>query len=113
MKRIALVLLALGLALLSAGCGTMSPQGDAWLGKDKAKHFGLSALMAASGAAAANAGDMEDHQSFPVVVGATLSVGAAKEAHDYLYKPSGWSWKDLAWDLLGALAGFYAVEAVD
>jgi putative lipoprotein len=113
MRHAALVLLAVGLAVLPAGCGTLQPQGDSWLGRDKAKHFGLSAVMAGAGAAAANAGEMDDHQAFPAVVGITLAIGAAKETYDLHYKPSGWSWKDLAWDLLGALAGFYAIEAMD
>ncbi len=69
--------------------------------------------MAGAGAAAANAGDMDDRHAFPIVVGVTLSIGVAQEAHDIRYKPSGWSWKDLAWDLLGAFTGFCAVEAVD
>lgn len=106
-------LAALFVAALLTGCGTMQQRGDSWFGRDKAKHFGVSAIMAGAGAAAANAGNMDDHDAFPLVLGVTLSVGAAKEAHDLHFKPSGWSWKDLAGDLLGALAGFYAVEAMD
>jgi len=33
-------------------------------------------------------------------------LGAAKEAYDSRAAGSGWSWKDFAWDGLGAAAGY-------
>lgn len=107
--------LALGLSCLS-GCSTFhwsQEEDDLWIAGDKAQHFGLSAaagfgttwtartLGAPAGTAAAG--------GFTI----TLSGGLLKELWDGTQpKGSGWSWKDLAWDLAGATAGTWAGTAV-
>ena len=42
-----------------------------------------------------------------------VSFGAGKELYDRNVKNTYWSWKDLAWDLAGAVAGALAATAAD
>ena len=42
-----------------------------------------------------------------------LVVGAGKEAYDQRVKGTGWSWRDMAWNLLGALVGSQLALAAD
>lgn len=75
---------------------------DDWTGDDKNKHFAGSALM---GVAASVAFKDSDH---PVLypMAAVLAVGLAKEIRDEVAPAgSGFSYKDLAADALGAALG--------
>lgn len=95
----------LSVSLLLCGCGTMLQKNDSWLGQDKLKHFVASGVIAGAGMIIADNNDRGDRESFPIVIGVTLSVGAAKEAYDLGIAGHGWSWKDFVWDVLGALSG--------
>lgn len=74
---------------------------DAWTGHDKVQHFAVSAPFGALGAYIAR--DSEH----PVVYGALLGSipGLAKELYDGSCRSGGFSYKDLAADVAGALTG--------
>jgi uncharacterized protein YfiM (DUF2279 family) len=80
-----------------------------WLGADKELHFAGSLAIAASLR-------VEGQRRGPSVA-VTFGVGLFKEAYDAAIKPRrmgrGASWKDLAADLAGALAGVALVSAMD
>jgi uncharacterized protein YfiM (DUF2279 family) len=112
-RRIARALLLL-LALLPHGAAAsplfLSPadQGP-WLAADKELHFAGSLAIAAS--------LRVEGQSRRTSVAGTFGVGLLKEVYDVGIKPRrmgrGASWKDLAADLAGALAGVLVVSALD
>jgi uncharacterized protein YfiM (DUF2279 family) len=85
-----------------------SEQGP-WLASDKELHFAGSLAIAAS--------LRVEGQSRRTAIAATFGVGLLKEAYDVALKPRrmgrGASWKDLAADLAGALAGVAIVSALD
>lgn len=91
-----------------AGCAS-SPQ-DHWLGEDKAKHFVVSALIAAAANSLAHQRQDEPHAA--VALGFTMAVGLGKEAYDLRPGGTGWGWRDLCWDLLGASTGYLATESL-
>ena len=111
-RRAVLILLAVAL-----GCGPASAsplllssadQGS-WLAADKELHFAGSLAIAAS--------LRVEGQSRRTAIAGTFGVGLLKEAYDATLKPRrmgrGASWKDLAADLAGALAGVALVSALD
>jgi uncharacterized protein YfiM (DUF2279 family) len=113
MRRIGCVLLLL--LALSWEAAAASPlflssadQGP-WLAADKELHFAGSLAIAAS--------LRVEGQSRGTSVAGTFSVGLLKEMYDTAVKPRrmgrGASWKDLAADLAGALAGVLVVSALD
>jgi uncharacterized protein YfiM (DUF2279 family) len=98
--------------VLLCGCATARPHRDFWFGRDKFYHFGVSAAVAAGTAAEAERRDMTEPQEFTAAIGAVFVVGGAKEGYDAFICNRYWSWKDMAWDILGGIAGFFAVNAV-
>jgi len=80
-----------------------------WLAADKELHFAGSLAIAAS--------LRVEGQSRRTSIAGTFGVGLLKEAYDAALKPRrmgrGASWKDLAADLAGALAGVALVSALD
>jgi len=111
MKACLLVLL-IALSVL-AGCATATRQNDSWAGRDKAKHFLVSGVISGTAAVIADKRGMDNDGAFYFAFGTTLFLGAGKEAYDLKIRKTGWSWKDLSWDALGALAGYGIVRAVD
>ena len=91
----------------------MPPQNDSWFGKDKAKHFFVSGVIAGISTSVSENREIDSDESFLLSTGITLSIGMGKEAHDLWLSQTGWSWKDLLWDLLGALAGHFFVQGID
>ncbi len=87
---------------------------DEWLARDKALHFGASAVLAGSGYAAGTAVfDGRDRAaSFALGGGVALGAGLAKEGLDAagLGDPS---WKDLAWDVIGTAIGLGVAWGID
>ncbi len=79
----------------------LAPPGDGWFGRDKVKHFVMSAFtqsVAYSALQAAGAGRGEALAGASAV---TLAVGVGKEVLDHRAgRPA--SARDLAWDLAGA-----------
>lgn len=84
---------------------------DDWTGRDKALHFGASALLTLSGQyVLVQKLHATDGEAAPFSSGAALAVGLAKEVHD-ARRPagSGFSLKDLAWDAAGVAAALVVV----
>lgn len=98
---------------LASGCASFHRPGDSWWGPDKARHFAVSAALAA-GTAYAVARD-EGSDADAVAAGFALASGAgtAKELYDLRAKRTYFSGKDLVWDLLGGLAGGFLGAAAD
>ena len=71
--------------------------GDEWMGQDKVKHAGVSAVMGAVAGAATGS----RAQAF----GACLAVGAAKEVWDAYHPGHTPSFRDLAADAAGCAVG--------
>jgi putative lipoprotein len=85
---------------------------DAWLGRDKALHFAISAAI--SGSAYGLSALVLEHPGYRCLVGASvgLSAGIAKEIWD----ASGHgdpSFKDLTWDVVGVVTGTTLALGVD
>jgi len=85
---------------------------DPWTGTDKTVHFAASAGIAAGGYAVGTlAFDARGHA---LVLGGTLTlvIGAGKELAD-LAGAGTPSWKDFAWDAMGAVAGLAVAWGID
>jgi uncharacterized protein YfiM (DUF2279 family) len=82
---------------------------DLWFGKDKARHLVASFLLvgAASRWYGHQVGMGKKEERIVFGMGATLVIGAAKEVWDGWSGKGRASWKDLAADILGLLAGAY------
>jgi len=90
--------------LLLTGCSHMAK--DSWSGQDKAQHFIGSAMLSAAGNEYAQHQGVSRDRSAVFGVMFSLSLGASKELWDSRPAGSGWSWKDLAWDVAGATTGY-------
>lgn len=89
-----------------------APEPDRWLGRDKAKHFVVSAVIQGAGHSLLRAGGLEYRDASLGAGVVTLTVGVGKELWDrsrgrYL------SWKDLTADVLGGGTGAVAARQVD
>jgi len=110
--RFALLCLAL---TVTAGVASAEPlflsskEQGSWLAADKELHFAGSLAVAAS--------LRIEGQSRRAAAAAAFGAGIVKEIYDATLKPRrlkrGASWKDLAADLAGALAGVAVVSALD
>jgi putative lipoprotein len=96
--------LSLLVMLLISGCSHQAQ--DAWYGQDKAQHFIGSAMLAAAGNEVGQHQGWSRDRSAGVGLMFAVSLGATKELWDSRPAGSGWSWKDLAWDLAGATTGY-------
>ncbi|MBK9259177.1 MAG: hypothetical protein IPM54_05015 [Polyangiaceae bacterium] len=106
---VASVLLA---SLVTALPVRADPPTEPWFGADKAKHFTISAALAATGyGLSALAIDGRKNR---VVLGATLALGAgySKEVLDAVGFGTP-SWKDFVWDVLGTGVGVGVAFALD
>ncbi|WP_374488621.1 hypothetical protein [Zoogloea sp.] len=72
---------------------------DEWGGNDKAKHFAVSAALGAG----ATRLDPDPWIAF----GLALAPGVAKEVYDSTRDCNRFSWRDLAWDAVGAAVGVH------
>nr|WP_220715759.1 YfiM family lipoprotein [Citrobacter freundii] len=87
--------------LAISGCSHMA--NDQWSGQDKAQHFIASAMLAAAGNEYAQHQGNSRDRSAAIGLMFSVSLGASKELWDSRPAGSGWSWKDFAWDVAGAL----------
>jgi putative lipoprotein len=85
---------------------------DPWFGQDKAAHFGVSAAIAAGGYGLGAA--IFDARGHALIAGGALAIaaGAFKETLDLTGSGTA-SWKDLAWDGLGTVAGLAVAWTAD
>jgi putative lipoprotein len=85
---------------------------DAWLGADKALHFGVSAALAGAGYATSSL-VLEPHwERAAAGAGFSLALGGAKELYD-LTGDGDPSWKDFTWDVAGTAFGIGLSLLVD
>jgi putative lipoprotein len=85
---------------------------DPWVGTDKSQHFVASAGLALTGYGLARPLSRERVPSLIAGAGLALSAGITKEALD-LGGDGSASWKDLAWDAMGAATGLAVMWIVD
>ncbi len=102
------------LGVLSAGillCGCASGR-DSWTGQDKLLHLGVAAAISGGVTyAGMQGGDDRSDASFKGI-GVVLLLGAGKEARDHCEDGNFWSWKDMAWNVGGALLGAGLAQAL-
>ncbi|WP_413721318.1 YfiM family lipoprotein [Sodalis sp. RH24] len=90
--------------IFCSACAHMAQ--DNWTGRDKTAHFISSATLAYAGSAVAEHQNASPARSRNIGFAFALSLGALKETFDSRAAGSGWSWKDFAWDVAGASAGY-------
>ena len=78
---------------------------DSWTGQDKAMHFGVSYVL---GIAAGNQWPRPNDRW--KAIGIATIPGLLKEFSDSSKGGSGFSGKDLVWDVIGATAGVYSAH---
>ena len=88
------------------------PDPDPWFGRDKALHFTLSAVIAGAGygVSALYTNDLRIRMAFGG--GVSVAAGAGKELLD-LAGFGDPSWKDFAWDVIGAVVGVGISLSID
>jgi putative lipoprotein len=96
--------------ILCSGCTHFAH--DRWTGKDKAEHFVGSAILAAAGTAYGDHQGWNQTQSRSFGLLFSIGLGAGKELYDSREAGSGWSWKDFAWDIAGATAGYGIYQSI-
>jgi putative lipoprotein len=110
-KAVALLtLLPLAAALPPRRARAADP--DPWFGRDKALHFGVSALLASGGYGATALVTDDRRLRLAVGGGFAFSFGVAKELWD-LSGHGDASWRDLTWDAVGTVTGLAVAAAVD
>jgi putative lipoprotein len=105
----------LGVALASAAAlvlGSARAEQDAWFGRDKALHFGVSVALGASGYAASSLVLDERWQRAAAGGALSVSIGAGKELYDATSSGDA-SWKDFAWDVAGTAVGVGIAWLID
>ena len=96
---------AFAFAFVCTVMGHAQVQGqDSWLGVDKGKHFGASAVLATGGYAGAMLVVEEPWQRAAVDGGFALTLGVAKEIYDATGQGDP-SLRDLTWDVIGCVFG--------
>lgn len=114
-RQLGMALSAFMLAMSAAAAASAEQKDpDPWFGRDKALHFGASALLAGGGYAAATGIWPERWKAFAMGGSVSLAAGAAKEGLDAMGFGTP-SWRDFTWDVAGTLVGLgiaYAVDAV-
>jgi putative lipoprotein len=109
--RAAATTVALGLAL-GAARSARAADPDPWFGRDKALHFGASALLASGGYGATALVTEDRRVRLGVGGGFAFSLGVAKELWD-LSGHGDASWRDLTWDAVGTVTGLAVAAAID
>jgi uncharacterized protein YfiM (DUF2279 family) len=97
LKTLATLMILAGLAGSAEAC---SRYHDDWGGSDKAAHFGVSAALGVGASRLSS----DPWTAF----GLALAPGVAKEIYDSQQDCKRFSWKDLAWDAVGAYVGVRA-----
>lgn len=106
--------LAAALAILS-GTMTASPAlaaDDPWFGRDKALHFGASAVIAGGGYGGSALFSEDERVRLAVGGGLALGAGIAKELWDLSGRGNA-SLKDLTWDAAGTATGLLVAWGLD
>lgn len=99
-----LVLSALAGGIIVAACAAQPARADSWTGPDKAKHFAVSAGLGLAAAELARRDVLPCKGELCAVAAATLP-GLLKELSDSRAGGSGFSYKDMVFNLAGAYVG--------
>jgi putative lipoprotein len=99
------------ISMFASGCA--STPADPWWGPDKAAHLAVSSVLSAAATRVAMDSGVPASSAHAQAIGIVLVIGAGKEAYDARPGGTGWSWRDMSWNLLGALLGGALVRAVD
>jgi len=91
----------------------MASPRDPWLGRDKAKHFGLSVALQVGTWAASGALTGSPRARLLAGVAVGLGVGVGKELRDLHTGRGTPSWRDLTWDVAGVGTGLALSRALD
>ena len=103
----------LALLLLASAASAQESDPDPWFGRDKALHFGASFGLAAGGYGVSSLWLETPGQRALAGGAVALSFGIGKELLDLAGLWGQPSWKDLAWDVVGAGAGLLVSYAID
>jgi putative lipoprotein len=112
-RTVKVVGLAVVLGTVLSSLPARAADDDPWISRDKAFHFDVSLGLASAGYAVGAAWVVDARwKALALSGGATLLVGAGKELLDLagLGDPS---WKDMAWDAIGTVAGLALAWGVD
>jgi putative lipoprotein len=109
-RRLAAVVALAGVVLGSGAARAADP--DPWFGRDKALHFGASALLASDGYAVTGFATEDRRVRLAVGGGFALALGGAKELWD-MGGHGDASLRDLTWDVAGTVVGLAATYLVD
>ena len=85
---------------------------DPWLGRDKALHFGASAVIAAGGYGVSSLFFESRGARLGIGAGLGAAAGIGKELYDRAGNGRA-SWKDLTWDAAGIATGLATAWAID
>lgn len=97
--------------LLRASAARAEPR-DPWWGPDKAEHLAVGAALSGGGYALGAATWGDRSKAIALGLAIALAAGAAKEGLD----ATGFgdpSWKDFAWDAIGAVCGVGIAMGID
>lgn len=97
MKTIPKRLIILTLLATAGPTHACSPGRDDWMGRDKAAHFGASFALGVAGSRLTR----EPWEA----VGLALIPGVAKELYDAGQDCNRFSWRDMGWNVAGAVLG--------
>jgi putative lipoprotein len=103
---------ALLIALMSIAPKARAAGDDPFFGRDKALHFVVAGTIAGVGYGITTAVASDRWKAFAVGGGAAVAAGALKEGADAVGFGDP-SWKDFAWDVIGAACGLGVAWAVD
>jgi putative lipoprotein len=109
-RSVALVLALAGTTFAAATARAADP--DPWFGRDKALHFGASALIASDGYFGAALATDDRRVRLGVGGGLALAAGVGKELWDLSGRGDA-SWRDLTWDVVGTVTGLAFAAAAD
>jgi len=107
----ALLLSAVAVVFLSPARARAADD-DPWFGRDKALHFGASAVLALGGYALGAAFFDETPPRLATGAGVALGAGIAKELADLAGAGSA-SWRDIVWDVAGTGTGLLLAWGAD
>jgi len=103
-------LLSLILIFFSSSCATLNNKTeDKWFARDKAYHFAAGYIIGSGSALIGRNNGMDRPSTLATGIGTTIALGSGKEYYDRNIKKTYWSWKDITWNLFGALAGSFTV----
>ena len=106
MNSVYKIFLILLFVLLLSSSSFCQEKQDNWFGKDKLKHFAMSAVFAGGTTFISNNHfDFRKEKSMVIGFSFSVAIGGAKEVADSNFPEETSSVKDFIWDIVGAAAG--------